>query len=62
MFTPESVHVPVPNFVTIVVPEPSIIAPLISPVPADEPCNVTVFTPIPVAVKALVNFSNPVPD
>jgi len=62
VFAPDKVQVPVPVFVIAVVPEPSTIVPAISPVPADEPWSVTVFTPIPVAVKALVNLSNPVPD
>ena len=64
MFAPESVQVPLPVLVTdvVLVPLLSTIAPLISPVPAVEPCNVSVLLPAPVAVKLLVNLSRPVPD
>ena len=34
-------------------------APAISPVPSDDPCKVKVLLPGPVAVVALLNFSNP---
>ena len=37
-------------------------APAISPVPAVDPCKVSVLAPAPVAVSALVNFKSPVPD
>ena len=43
-------------------PTLSTMAPATSPVPAVEPCRVKVLTPPPVAVKALVNLSRPVPD
>ena len=55
---------PVPALVSevLLVPVLFTMAPAISPVPAVEPCSVSVLLPAPVAVKALVNFSRPVPD
>ena len=60
---PESVHVPVPALVRLVAPPAlSTSPPASSPVPAVEPCSVSVLAPEPVAVIALVNFNSPVPD
>ena len=57
VLAPESVHVPVPAFVSAVTPVLFTIAPAISPVPAVDPCSVSVLAPAPLAVNALVNFS-----
>ena len=62
VFAPERVHVPVPDFAIDVLPEPSPITPLISPVPDVDPCNVKVLLALPVAVKLELNFKFPVPD
>ena len=63
VFAPESVHVPVPAFVTPVVftfALASLITPEISPVPVVDPCSVSTFAPAPGVAKFVVNFSNPV--
>ena len=62
VFAPERVQVPVPDLVTDVTLPLLTIAPATSPLPSVEPLSVSVFGPFPVAVKSLVNFSNPVPD
>jgi hypothetical protein len=62
VFVPESVQVPEPALVSAVALLLLTIAPAISPVPAVEPCRVSVLAPAPVAVKALVNFNSPAPD
>ena len=63
MFAPESVHCPLPLFVTEVAPLLlSMMLPLITPTPAVEPCSVSVFAPTPVAVKLDVKVRVPVPE
>ena len=63
VFAPERVHVPVPALeMEVALPVEFTIAALTSPAPAVEPCSVRVLLPAPLAVKALVNSSRPVPD